>query len=335
MKNSYYGILLSLILIITFLDTSNADMLYSNDFETSVGAEWSHSNRMQAPYGQKYLGDFSNNLITLNLGEGTIIYEEGLPQHTSITLCFDLYIIRSMDGNDSTYSSTFGSKGPDLWTLDIDNTVLLNTTFANHLRTPSQTPQSFPGEYQDNYPAQTGASAINDLGYNTVSNGYINSVFGDSTYNICFSLDHTDDFIQINFQGSGMQILADEAWGIDNLELTFENNQPPVLIKLASFTVTPDHKQNIINWSTASETDNAGFNIYRSSSENGDYMKINDELIPAEGSPTEGALYEFTDTTVQNRKKYWYKLEDVDMNGTVTVHGPVSAVPRLIYGLGQ
>jgi len=38
---------------------------------------------------------------------------------------------------------------------------------------------------------------------------------------------------------------------------------------------------------------------------------------------------------VQNRKTYYYKLEDIDLNGTSTMHEPVSATPRLIYGVGK
>ena len=46
-------------------------------------------------------------------------------------------------------------------------------------------------------------------------------------------------------------------------------------------------------------------------------------LIPSEGSATQGASYEFVDNDVRNGKKYFYKLEDIDMNGTSTLHGPV------------
>ena len=53
-------------------------------------------------------------------------------------------------------------------------------------------------------------------------------------------------------------------------------------------------------------------------------------LIPAQGSSTQGASYEFVDTDVKNRKTYYYKLEDIDLNGTSTMHGPVSATPRLL-----
>ena len=58
-------------------------------------------------------------------------------------------------------------------------------------------------------------------------------------------------------------------------------------------------------------------------------------LIPAQGSSTQGASYEFIDNDVKNRKTYYYKLEDIDLNGNSTMHGPVSATPRLIYGMGK
>jgi len=88
----------------------------------------------------------------------------------------------------------------------------------------------------------------------------------------------------------------------------------------------------LLSWATGSEIENAGFNIYRGESKNGNYLKINSALIPSEGSPTDGASYAFTDKDVKNRLTYYYKLEDVDINGVATLHGPVAAVPRLLYG---
>jgi hypothetical protein len=73
--------------------------------------------------------------------------------------------------------------------------------------------------------------------------------------------------------------------------------------------------------------DNAGFNVWRTE----EYQKINASLIPAKGSPTEGASYTFIDKNVQNRKTYLYKLEDIDLSGNSTFHGPVDATPRKIY----
>jgi hypothetical protein len=84
----------------------------------------------------------------------------------------------------------------------------------------------------------------------------------------------------------------------------------------------------VLSWTTASEIDNAGFNLYRSESADGEYVKINASLIPAEGSPTQGATYQYVDRDVKNRTTYYYKLEDIDLNGNSTMHGPVSAEPR-------
>ena len=110
---------------------------------------------------------------------------------------------------------------------------------------------------------------------------------------------------------------------------------PPTIIDLASFEAIAGNSSVSLSWETESEIDNAGFNLYRSDSENGEYIKINDSLIPTEGTTTQGASYEFIDTDVKNRKTYYYKLEDIDLNGTSTMHGAVSAMPRWIYGIGK
>jgi len=107
------------------------------------------------------------------------------------------------------------------------------------------------------------------------------------------------------------------------------------LVNLASFTAAPYNHRVVLRWVTASEIDNDGFNIYRSKTEGGEYIKINSSIIPAQGSATQGASYEYVDTDVQNRKTYYYKLEDRDLNGTSTMHGLVRAMPRLIYGMGK
>ena len=105
------------------------------------------------------------------------------------------------------------------------------------------------------------------------------------------------------------------------------------LITLSSFTAVPKAGKTIIQWKTESEINNAGFNLYRAEVTDGKYTKINTTLIPAKGSATQGASYEFVDTNLQNRKTYYYRLEDIDFSGKRTMHGPVSTTPRLIYAM--
>ena len=111
------------------------------------------------------------------------------------------------------------------------------------------------------------------------------------------------------------------------LEITYT---PGTLISLVDFNATAGSNSVKLTWSTASEIDNAGFNIYRAGVD-GEFVKINAEIIPAQGTSANGAAYQFVDNDVQNRQTYSYKLEDVDLNGAATIHGPVQATPRFIY----
>ena len=138
--------------------------------------------------------------------------------------------------------------------------------------------------------------------------------------------------------GDGIPDLSDNCPNIYNPDQVDSNGDgigdvcEATLIQLSSFTATLSDRKIILAWTTASEIDNAGFNLYRAESEDGEYVKINSTLIPAQGSPTQGASYQFVDENVRNRTTYYYKLEDIDLNGTSTMHGPVSAMPRAIYG---
>jgi hypothetical protein len=101
----------------------------------------------------------------------------------------------------------------------------------------------------------------------------------------------------------------------------------PTAVELLSFTATSIRKAIVLNWETANETDNLGFNLYRAKSVDGDRIKLNSMLIPCNvppGSPI-GASYEYTDTTVKGQHTYYYWLEDVDIYGATALHGPVSA----------
>jgi hypothetical protein len=109
----------------------------------------------------------------------------------------------------------------------------------------------------------------------------------------------------------------------------------PTLITLAGFTAEPSSGAVTLKWQTESEIDNSGFNLYRAESKSGTYTKINVTLIPAEGSPSEGASYSFVDSDVKNRRAYYYMLEDVDSSGATTRHGPVRALPLWLYELAD
>ena len=101
----------------------------------------------------------------------------------------------------------------------------------------------------------------------------------------------------------------------------------PTAVELLSFTATSAKKATILEWETASEIDNLGFNLYRATTVDGPRYKLNAELIPTlvyPGSPY-GAAYAYTDADVKKNLTYYYWLEDLDIYGYSEWHGPVSA----------
>ncbi len=97
----------------------------------------------------------------------------------------------------------------------------------------------------------------------------------------------------------------------------------------------------VINWATASEVDNAGFNILRSETKTGEFKVINAQLIPGAGTTAERNAYTWTDTTAKPNVVYYYQIEDVSLDGerqtlaTVRLRGFVSAAGKLTTQWGQ
>ncbi|MFQ5676698.1 MAG: T9SS type A sorting domain-containing protein, partial [bacterium] len=92
-------------------------------------------------------------------------------------------------------------------------------------------------------------------------------------------------------------------------------------VELSSFTAKFFGFDGVqIEWVTSRESDNLGFDVLRSRSENGNYTKINDELIPTDPQ----GQYQFVDKNVQVGVRYYYILEDVNVNGVRTQNGPIA-----------
>jgi hypothetical protein len=81
----------------------------------------------------------------------------------------------------------------------------------------------------------------------------------------------------------------------------------------------------VIEWSTASELDTVGFNIYRAETSQEAGVRINEQLIPASLDAFTGSDYQFVDTAVSVGRTYYYWLEDVDASGATGRNGPIAA----------
>ena len=119
-------------------------------------------------------------------------------------------------------------------------------------------------------------------------------------------------------------------------EHTNQNNPPGLYtvcraataVRLSSFTATGADGAVELVWETASELNNLGFHLYRSTSESGSYARITTSVVPGLGSSPAGARYSYRDTGLTNGVTYYYELEDIETTGVTERHGPVSAMPQ-------
>ncbi len=158
---------------------------------------------------------------------------------------------------------------------------------------------------------------------------------GDGIGDVCDNCPATYNPDQADFDGEGKGDACDPvALRFQAIEQALQNCGCPVTptaVQLSSLKAAPGDKKITLTWQTETEPDNAGFNIWRAEG----FQKINEALIPAMGSPIDGAAYNFVDEWVLNGKRYFYLLEDIDTNGISTFHGPVKAVPRWWLGVGK
>ncbi len=99
-----------------------------------------------------------------------------------------------------------------------------------------------------------------------------------------------------------------------NVEAVFEDTTP---VELSSFSVqyAPNSVSNavLLNWQTATETNNFGFDVERSFGEEKSWEKIG--FIKGAGTTSQQQVYEFIDNTASEAGTYYYRLRQVDTNG--------------------
>jgi hypothetical protein len=216
-------------------------VVYQNDFNGPVGAtfpEWTSSpitfhktvtgENGSLPAGpvatvespnrhQRFLGEFGGPPIgqpgdpdwnRTRVEQTVSLSLKDLGRHMRAVVAFDLYILKSWDGNSRPY-------GPDRFMVRVRNgPVLLDTTFSNNPKVREDgSDQNYPssGGAASSNPPQTGAASTGTLGYG--------NFFKDSVYHMSFEFPHAEpaltlEFASSLFEGKGT---ADESWGLDNV----------------------------------------------------------------------------------------------------------------------
>jgi len=91
-----------------FSAASQASVIYSNDFQTGDTSGWSTSGVASSPSSERFLGELGNQTSTLSLN--------GLSAHDTVTVEFDLSILKSWDGSGQYCC------GPDTFNFSLNNT---------------------------------------------------------------------------------------------------------------------------------------------------------------------------------------------------------------------
>jgi hypothetical protein len=141
------------------------------------------------------------------------------------------------------------------------------------------------------------------------------------------------------------QVLVDnptpwnQAW-IRNTAWVTSNEQPtpqrastadristPTAVTVSGFTARSLPGHVVIGWETASEINTVGFNIYRCVGEDGARTRLNEVLIPSQAvGGFFGASYQFVDASVEPGVTYTYWLEEVDLEGNMTMYESVQVL---------
>ena len=112
-------------------------------------------------------------------------------------------------------------------------------------------------------------------------------------------------------------------------------------VTLSHFRASRTEAGGLLEWTTESELDNAGFNILRSETEHGTFLKVNATLILGNGTTAERQTYTWTDTTAKPDTAYYYQLEDVSLSGDrqrllrVRLRGYISATGKATTTWGK
>jgi hypothetical protein len=94
-----------------------------------------------------------------------------------------------------------------------------------------------------------------------------------------------------------------------------------VPVELTSFTSTVDGSNVILNWSTATEINNKGFEVQRSVAGN-EFTTIG--FVAGSGTTTETRTYKFVDANL-SAGNYTYRLKQVDFDGSFSYSNEVNA----------
>ena len=341
------------------LHSSNYNIIYlnnlSNNSDGNTGVSASTTNTWNSPtlifynytggsYHKNYLGNYYSDYAGTDgdgNGIGNSAYTEGgTTDNYPLMATSDHYSLQAwwLSGDSKMYRADM-TKSPgvvaitggssQIWSAE--EATLANISFSGTDGWTGQVIFTSPIANNDSFKIEIGYSTngsdFNTGGPNaTIIRDGSDSVFTYQTNASAFTVPE-GNYLALRITNNSSSNYAVQTGGASSYcSAPNESQDYSLPVELASFNATAGNGNITLKWITESEIENLGFNIYRSTSRDGEFVMLNAKLIAGAGSSSESHEYSYIDRDVKSGLTYWYKLEDVDYNGKTEFHGPISAV---------
>lgn len=181
LRNLLKGVVAAGVLIAGTAIDAQAGVVYSNDFQSGVATGFSGFTTVTtAPNSEKFIG-------IMTFGSTATLALSGLAAHSTVTLDFDVYGLRSLDG------------GNDAFRLRVNGN------------------QVFSDPYAHNGTGFNGPTTGQAQPYNPTAFGYGCFYACEQTFHYSLTFNDSASAISFAFIGSTDQSWSDEGFGLDNV----------------------------------------------------------------------------------------------------------------------
>mgnify|MGYP006278308675 CR=1 FL=1 len=231
-------------------------------------------------------------------------------------------------GDGGTWIQILGDKFKigDTYKVEVDATLAENetATLAAWFDFDKNASQGFDDEDKiiDNVTLPNSSATLSK------TNTTFTTVTHSETFEIPSTADEGTTYIRFRLDAGPEDLiptgLADDYGEVEDYATSLGDVEP-IKISLVSFTAVVTESGVRITWQAVDEINHVGYNVYRSNRAESGYAKINSALITT-AAQTHGDIctYDYVDA-VDNHATYFYKLEDVNLDGECKMHGPVQA----------
>lgn len=160
--------------------------------------------------------------------------------------------------------------------------------------------------------------------WQTLTFDFGNPAAGTAALNLTYYYNKASIFFNFGVTGA---VAGEKTYYFDDVYF----GAPVVPVELTSFTSAVNKNVVTLNWTTATETNNRGFEIERSTG-NGEFVKAG--FIPGHGTTVQPEAYSFSEAMAQG--SYTYRLKQIDFDGSTEYSHTVYAdVLPVVFALEQ